>query len=369
MTRVAFLPGDGIGREVLPAARTVLEAAGFTPEWVELPVGWDEWRARGDALPASTVEAMRTTRAAFFGAITSKGAAEAEKELATGLKGKGLRYASPILRLRKGFQLDLNARPIKTFAGNPNNIRGHVDMMVFRENSEDVYAEVETHPTPAALLDAWRTAGAKDLPAPGDDTALTLRVITRARTQALVDAGFQFAAKNQRTKIALLEKANVMRKTGGLVQDVFRQTAARHPRITAEEYQIDAACAHCVRDPRRFDVVVATNLFGDIFSDLAAEVAGGLGLAPSGNIGSGYALFEPVHGSAPDIAGKGIANPVGAVLAGAMLVRHLGNNQAADRVDAAVKQLFRNGRAFTPDLGGVAKTHDVTDELIRLLPD
>lgn len=365
MVRIAFLPGDGIGPEVLPAARSVLEAAGFKATWRELPVGWQEWRRQGDALPPSTLEAMRGTDACFFGAITSKGATEAERELDPALRGKGLRYASPILRLRKQFALNLNLRPVRTFDGNPNNIRGKVDMMVFRENSEDLYSEIEAHPTPPELLDAWRRAGAKDLPLPGADTALTLRVITRSRTRALVEAGFRFAQEHGRKKVALLEKANVMRKTGGLVQDVFRDVAAGHPSIVAEEYQIDAACAHVVRDPRRFDVVVAPNLFGDIFSDLAAEVAGGLGLAPSANIGASYALFEPVHGSAPDIAGKGVANPVAAVLSGAMMARHLGQAGVADRIERAVEDLFRAGKPFTPDLGGAASTEDIASELRR----
>jgi isocitrate/isopropylmalate dehydrogenase len=148
---------------------------------------------------------------------------------------------------------------------------------------------------------------------------------------------------------------------------VFREEAAKNPQIAAEEYQIDAACAHCVRDPRRFDVVAATNLFGDIFSDLAAEVAGGLGLAPSANLGPSYALFEPVHGSAPDIAGKGIANPIAAVLSGAMLARHLGEGGAADKIEAAVKAWFRQQGPFTPDLGGAARTQDVTKALVRLI--
>ena len=367
MTRVAFLPGDGIGREVLPAARRVLDAAGFRPEWVELPLGWDEWKRNGDPLPAPTLAEMRKTDAAFFGAITSKGAAEAENELVPRLHGKRLLYTSPILRLRKAFDLSTNLRPTRTFEGNPNNIRGAVDIVIVRENTEDLYAEVEAHPTPAGLIEAWRNAGARpeDLPPPGADTAMTARVITRRRTENIVRAAFEYAAKNNRGRVTLLEKANVMRKTGGLVQDAFRRVAAGFRRIETEELQIDAACALLVRDPRRFDVVVATNLFGDIFSDVAAEVAGGLGLAPSANLGPRYALFEPVHGSAPDIAGTGKANPTGAILAGAMLARHVGATDAAARTEAALAAWFRAGGPFTPDLGGMASTETATDWLIR----
>jgi isocitrate/isopropylmalate dehydrogenase len=366
MTRIAFLPGDGIGREVLPAARTVLEAAGLKADWVELPVGWEEWRSNGDALPPATLSEMQRTKAAFFGAITSKGETEAASELAPHLRGKGIRYESPILRLRRSFDLAINYRPVRAWPD--GSAAKRIDMHLFRENTEDVYAGVETSPTPAALLDAWEDAGVRRalLPEPGPDTALTARVITRKRTRALVDAAFQFAARRRRKKVSLLEKANVMRRTGALVQEVFRSVAQGHPTIQTEQLQIDAACALVVRDPGRFDVVAATNLFGDIFSDVAAEVAGGLGLAPSANLGERYALFEPVHGSAPDIAGKGIANPVAAVLSGALLADHLGQTEVAQRLEAGVWAWFRNGTMKTRDLGGSAGTDDAAKELARL---
>lgn len=366
MTRIAFIPGDGIGREVLPAARTVLEAAGFKGEWVELPVGWDEWRQRGDPLPPSTVAEMQRTKAAFFGAITSKGEAEAAAELTPDLRGKGLRYESPILRLRRTFDLAINYRPVRSWPGLDS--RGTVDMHLFRENTEDVYAGVEVGPVPEALLSAWQAAGVKKelLPEAGADTAITARIITRRRTQALVEAAYGLATKRKRRKVTLLEKANVMRRTGALVQDVFRQVAAKHAGIQAEELQIDAACALVVRDPARFDVVAATNLFGDIFSDVAAEMGGGLGLAPSANMGAAYALFEPVHGSAPDIAGKGVANPVAAILSGALLAEHLGQTDTARRIDAAVVSWFRDGTWKTKDLGGKASTAEAAKEIATL---
>lgn len=366
MTRIAFLPGDGIGREVLPAARTVLEAAGMKAEWIELPVGWDEWRTNGDALPANTIAEMQRTKAAFFGAITSKGEAEAAAELTPKFRNKGLRYESPILRLRRTFDLAINYRPVRSWPGVDH--RSNVDMHLFRENTEDVYAGVEAGPVPEALIAAWEAAGVRKdlLPQPGADTAITARIITRRRTQALVDAAFEFAEKRKRRKVTLLEKANVMRRTGALVQDVFRAAAKHHPQLQAEELQVDAGCALVVRDPARFDVVAATNLFGDIFSDVAAEMGGGLGLAPSANVGSAYALFEPVHGSAPDIAGKGVANPVAAVLSGALLADHLGQIDVARRVETAVTSWFRDGKAKTKDLGGKATTAEATNELVRL---
>lgn len=366
MTRIAFLPGDGVGREVLPAARRVLEAAGFRAEWVDLPLGWDEWRRGGDALPPATLRAMEDTDCAFLGAITSQGEAEAEAALPAHLQARGWRYESPILRLRRHFDLAINVRPVRTPAGRRGRTGTPIDLVLFRENTEGLYAGIETHPTPAALLEAWRAAGAAAdrLPPPGPDTALALRVVTRPRVEALFEAAFTYAEAHDRRRVTLLEKANVLRRTGGLVRQVFQEVAGRHPSVAADELHIDAACARLVRDPARFDVVAATNLFGDIFSDVAAELGGGLGLAPSASLGPRYALFEPVHGSAPDVAGQGVANPLAAVLSGALLARHVGQVGVADAVEAAVDRLWETG-PLTPDMGGTGTTESVARALIE----
>jgi isocitrate/isopropylmalate dehydrogenase len=367
VTRIAYLPGDGIGPEVLAVARRVLEAAGFQAEWTELPVGWSEWCRRGDALPAATLAELRRSDAALFGAITSKPADEAERELDPALRGRGLRYVSPILRLRQEFDLGVNLRPVRSLPGNPLNLRDDVDLVIFRENTEDVYAGVEAHPFPPELHEAWLRAGAANVPAAGAETAVTLRVTTKRAVTRIMEAAFAYAAREGRRRVTLVEKANVMRATGGLVRRVFRETAAAHPGIEAEDLHIDAACARLVREPQHFDVVVATNLFGDILSDLAAEVAGGLPLAASANLGDRFALFEPVHGSAPDIAGRGVANPLGAVLAGAMLARRVGQPAAADRVESAMAQLMSDAAVRPADLGGTATTRDVEAALLAHL--
>lgn len=368
MTRVAYLPGDGVGPEVLAVARDVLTAAGFDADWVEAPVGWDQWRRHGDALPANTLRAAHSADAVLFGAITSKGAPEAEAELDPSLQGQGLRYRSPILRLRRDLALHTNVRPVRAWPGNPHAVRPDVDLVVFRENTEGLYAGLELHPFPSSVREAWATADPGSVvPDAGDDTAVALRVVTRRATRRLIEAAFRYALEHGRSKVTLVEKANVLRMTGGLVRQVFHEVAGEHPEIATHEMHIDAACARLVREPATFDVVVATNLLGDILSDVAAEVAGGLALAPSGNLGEDHALFEPVHGSAPDVAGTGRANPIGAVLAGAMLARHVGQEDVASRVEAAVASLLAEGSTRTPDLGGSATTSQVADALIQRL--
>lgn len=307
---VACLPGDGIGPEVVTVARRVLEAAGLEATWSEHPVGWSCWTADGDPLPPETLAACREADAVLFGAITSQPEAEAQAALPEHLRD-GRRYRSPILRLRRELGLWANVRP----ARGPR-----IDLVLWRENTEGLYAGVERRPDP--------------------DTAVTERVITRAATTRICEAAFDHAERHGRGRVTLVEKANVLRATGGLVREVFWAVARRHTGVEADELHVDAACALLVRDPGRFDVVVATNLFGDIFSDVAAEVAGGIGTAASANLGETHALFEPVHGSAPDIAGRGVADPRGAVAAGAMMARHLGQETVADRVETALARVL-----------------------------
>lgn len=346
--RVAVLPGDGIGPEVTAVAVRVLHAAGFNGTFTTHPVGWSEWCARGEPLPAATLQACRDADAVLFGAITSKPDAQAQADLAPALRGRAS-YRSPIVRLRQELDLFANVRPC---------VGNGMDLVLFRENTEGLYAGFER-----------ATAGedlARRFPGLPPAAAVSLRVITPDGARRICEAAFQFAADNGRQRVTLLEKANVLRETGGLMLRTFREVAARFPNIAADDMNIDAACARVVGHPEDFDVVVATNLFGDIFSDVAAEVSGGLPLAASASYGDAHALFEPVHGSAPDIAGKGIANPLGAVKAAAMLARHLGQGAVADRMDAAVTKLVEAGKTLPRDMGGKAGTGDVESALLAV---
>ncbi len=348
MRRIAVLPGDGIGPEVTAVAVRVLQAAGFRGEFAAHPVGWSEWCARGEALPASTLQACREADAILFGAITSKPEDQAQAEVASHLRGKA-RYRSPILRLRQELDLYANVRPCK---GNG------MDLVLFRENTEGLYAGHERAQAGADLARLF-----PGLPA---DAAVSLRVVTPRGAQRICDAAFAYAAANGRKRVTLLEKANVLRETGAVVRRAFQAAAKRHPGVAADELHIDAACARVVSRPEDFDVVVATNLFGDIFSDVAAEVSGGLPLAASGSSGERHLLFEPVHGSAPDIAGKGVANPLGAVKAAAMMAARLGQRDVAERIESAVAQVCVSPRR-PADMGGSGNTATVEAELLQRL--
>lgn len=375
--RIALLPGDGIGTEVVSAAIRVLDAAGFEAEYLHADVGWHYWRTEGDALPARTIELLRRCDAALFGAITSKPAEEAANELSPVLRARGLKYASPIVRLRQLFDLHTALRPCRAYAGNPRNIRDDIDIVVFRENTEGLYGGIEWHPLPESVARAmadethghptkmrrWFDAGLENV-------ALSTRFISRQGCERIVRAAFRFAVSHARRRVTLFEKPNVLRETGGLFTRIFRQVAAEFPAIEAREANIDSACMQMVTDPGRFDVVVAENMFGDIVSDLAAGLVGGLGFAPSANIGGRFAVFEPTHGSAPDIAGRGIANPIAAVLAARMMLQWLGEREIADRVESAVASLIADGQANTPDVAGSdapGTTESITQNLIERL--
>lgn len=355
--RIAVLAGDGIGAEVMASAQRVLRGVGFEGEFVEGDVGWRFWCEEGDALPARTIGLLERCDACLFGAITSKPAAEAEAELRPGLRGKGLRYTSPIVRLRQHFDLFAAVRPCRAFAGNPLNIRDDADIVVFRENTEGLYGGIEWSPLPPAL---GAQMADPETGHPGrmrrwleidpSDVALSTRLMSRVGCERIARAAFEFAQANGRRRVTLLEKPNVLRETGGLMTRAFRSVAVGFPSIEACEANIDAACMQMVTDPTRFDVVVAENMFGDIVSDLAAGLVGGLGFAPSANLGESLAVFEPTHGSAPDIAGRGIANPTAMILSAAMMLDWLGQRGAGDRIRAAIASLVADGLIDTPDV-------------------
>lgn len=359
--RIAWLGGDGIGPEVLDATRFVLDAIGFRAEYIPADIGWKFWCEEGNPLPARTLDVLRSTNCAMFGAITSKPAGDAARELAEPLRTRGLKYASPIVQLRREFNLYANIRPARTFTLGANS----VDVTVVRENTEGLYAGVEVHPTPQSLvatLDPERKLPFLRETAPSD-LALSVRVTTRGACERIVSRAFTLARSLGRRRVTLVEKANVMRATGGLMTEVARAVASNFPEIEFREAHIDTACMDLVRKPREFDVIVADNLFGDILSDLAAGLTGGPGLAPSANIGESYAVFEPVHGSAPDIAGRGSVNPCAAVLSACMMLEWLGERELASRLHCAVRQVLTEGITRTADLGGNATTKQMASAI------
>ena len=335
MTKICLINGDGVGKEVIPAAAEVLAALGLGFEFVEAHAGFEHFRQRGDAIPDTTLAELEHCSVALFGATSSP---------STRVDG----YRSPILAMRKAFDLYANLRPIQSLPGKFS--RPNLDLLIVRENTEGLYAGRE------------RLEG---------DTAIAERVITRQGSTRIVTMAFEQACKRsaisrQPSTVTVVHKANVLKVTDGLFRECALAVAKNYPEISVNEMLVDAMAMRLIRDPENFDVIVTTNLFGDILSDEASALIGGLGVAPSANIGVKIAVFEPVHGSAPDIAGQGVANPVGAILSAALLLDHIGQRAQADRVRQAVKATITQG-VLTRDLGGNAATSDVTKAVLRNL--
>jgi 3-isopropylmalate dehydrogenase len=364
--RIGWLPGDGIGVDVLQAARLVLDAVELDAEYVHGDIGWEFWCREGDALPRRTIDLLRSVKAAVFGAITSKPVRAAEAELAPELRGTGLVYRSPIVRMRQLFDLYVCLRPCKAYPGNPLNFRPDIDLVVFRENTEDLYAGVEFHPVPPALsatLQQLSTPFGPFASLKPDEYAVSCKINTKHGSERIVRAAFEFARAHARRKVTIVHKANVVRAADGLFLEAAREVARAYPDIAVDDANVDAIMMWLLKNPMNYDVLVAPNLYGDIVSDLCAGFIGGLGMAPGANIGEDGAVFEAVHGSAPDIAGRNMANPIALVLSGAMMLDHLGEHGAADRVRAAVNDVLRDGRKVTRDLGGGAGTTEVAEAI------
>jgi homoisocitrate dehydrogenase len=310
---VCVIPGDGVGREVIPAALTVLRAALPGVEVVEAEAGWATFQQTGHALPPETLAAARACGAVLFGAVASP---------SHPVEG----YRSPIVALRREMDVFANLRPLRGWPGGIGDAR--LDLWVVRENTEGLYAGRE------------RREG---------DTAITERVITRGGSARVARTAFGLAAESGR-RVTLVHKANVVRVGDGLWREVCLAVAGEYPGVARDEGLVDAVAYHLVRDPSRYDLLLCPNLYGDILSDLAAGLGGGLGMAPSLSVGDGRAIAEPVHGAAPDIAGKGVANPVGAILSLALLARHhWGQPEAAEAIERAIGRALADG-FYTPDI-------------------
>ncbi len=362
--RIAVLPGDGVGVEVIEAAMLVLEEIGLDAEYIYGDIGWEFWRTEGDPLPERTIELMKSTDAALFGAITSKPKEEAQKELVPELQGKGLQYFSPIVRLRQEFDLYANVRPAKAYKGNSLNYRDDINITVFRENTEGLYAGVEFYPVPEEIDSALQTHK-KYQRFVGEDKAISVRIISKKGAERIVRSAFEFARDNGLKNVTVVEKPNVLRETSGLFVRTARKVHEEFPEIEMWETNIDAQAMWLVKNPEKYDVLVTSNLFGDIISDLASQLTGGLGFAASGNMGEKYAVFEPVHGSAPKYAGQYKVNPIATIRAVRMMLDYLGEHKKADRLERAIEIVVEEGKVRTYDMGGDAGTLDVAREIAK----
>jgi isocitrate/isopropylmalate dehydrogenase len=376
--RIAWMPGDGIGVDVMDGARIVLDAMKFDAEYVPADIGWEFWCKEGNALPDRTIDILKNSTCALFGAITSKPQDEAKEELVPELKGKGLQYFSPIVRLRQLFNLHTNLRPCKSYAGNPLNYRGTalanpsgadipIDQVVFRENTEGMYGGVEFFPLPEAVYTAlcanakmkpWKDKGLENV-------ALSTRIVSKQGCTSICRQAFEYAKKTGRKRVTLVEKPNVLRETGGLMTRIFREVAQSYPGIRADEANIDAICMWMFKNPQDYDVIVAENMFGDIVSDLCAGLVGGLGFAPSANMGDKYAVFEPTHGSAPKYAGQYKVNPIAMLLTTRLMFDWLGEKDMSTRLESAIARVVKEGKVRTYDMGGKASTLDVAKEIAK----
>jgi 3-isopropylmalate dehydrogenase len=362
--KIALLPGDGIGNDVMDAARIVLNKVALDAEYQYGDIGWEYWKKEGNPLPPRTLDLLRSTQCCLFGAITSKPKEEAARELDPALRDRGLTYFSPIVRLRQEFNLRTNLRPCKAFAGNPLNYQDGIDLVVFRENTECLYAGVEFHPLPKELKDTLlrlHKAMKRFEAVPDEEIALSCRIITARASRAIVRDAFLHAKRFGYMHVTVVEKPNVIRETSGLFLREARKAAAEFPGIELREANIDAVCMWLLKNPRDFGVLATSNLFGDILSDLCAQLVGGLGFASSGNIGDAYAVFEPTHGSAPKYAGQYKVNPIAMILSAKLMLDWLGETEKAAAVERAVGRVIRDGKVRTYDLGGASTTLDMAN--------
>lgn len=328
---ITLIPGDGIGPEVTAAAQQVLDASGVKFEWQEAPAGVTALESLGDPLPEATVEAVRNADATLKGPATTP-------------SGKGFRSIN--VALRQKLTLYANFRPARSIPGIKTRYED-VDLIVVRENTEGLYSGLEHVVVPGVVE--------------------SLRIITAVASERIAKFAFETAVRQDRKRVTCVHKANILKLSDGLFLDSCRKIAADFPDIEFDDCIVDAAAMKLVTNPHSFDVMVMENLFGDILSDLTSGLVGGLGVTPSANIGENMAVFEAVHGSAPDIAGKGIANPTAIILSGVLMLRYLGEKDAADRVEQAVRAVLAAGEALTGDLGGKATTRQFTEAVLAAM--
>jgi len=389
---VVTMPGDGIGNQVVPEALRVLKAVGFDADYIPADIGWDCWCAQGNALPDRTVELLTRHKLGLFGAITSKPNQEAQAELKPELRDQGHVYYSPIVTMRQKFNLDICMRPCVGFIGNPlNYIRKRTDggfdepqinTTIFRQGTEGMYAGIEWTNPPELVRNAlnshpkFRTFAQ----VPGPDIAASVRIVTRPAARRIITAAFEYAKKKKFRAVTICEKPNVLRETSGIMGETAREVQNSYPDIQLWSTNIDAQLMWLNKNPEDYNVIVASNLFGDILSDAFAGLVGGLGFAASGNMGDTVSVFEPTHGSAPKYAqlDPPIVNPIAMILSAAMMVEHVGETEKSDRIRRAVAAVVREGKVRTYDMmrvaggansiaQGAASTPQMTDAILSKL--
>jgi 3-isopropylmalate dehydrogenase len=368
--KIAWLPGDGIGVDVLDAAKIVLDKIQLDAEYIHGDIGWEFWCKEGDAFPQRTIDLLKNVDTALFGAITSKPVKAAQAELIPQLQSKGLTYRSPIVRIRQMFDLYTCLRPCKAYPGNPLNFKEGIDLIVFRENTEDLYAGVEFAPLSQELVDVLSKISKPFAPfakLPVDQYAISCKINTKRGSERIVKAAFDFARRFRRKKVTIVHKANVVRASDGLFLEVAKDVAKRYPEIQTDDANIDAMTMWLLKNPFHYDVLVAPNLYGDIISDLCAQMVGGLGFGCSGNIGTKLAVFEPTHGSAPKYAGQYKVNPIATILAVKMMLDWLGETEKSARLENAVAAVIKEGNMRTYDMGGNASTIDMAKAITEKL--
>ncbi len=353
--KIAWLPGDGVGNDVMEAAKIVLDRMKLDAEYIHGDIGWEFWCKEANPLPDRTIDLLKNTDCCLFGAITSLPKEEAEAALAPEFRGKGIVYNSPIVRMRQEFNLRTNLRPCKAYPGNPLNYKEGIDLVVFRENTEGLYVGIEFHPVPDELRDVLKKHNKKMArfdKTPGNEMALSLRIITKNGARNIITDAFELAKKEGRKSVTIVEKPNVIRETSGLMIRTAREVAKKYPNIQLWETNIDAMCMWLLKNPLDYSVLVTSNMFGDIISDLCAQLVGGLGFAASGNIGDNYAVFEPTHGSAPKYAGQYKVNPMAMFLTVKLMLDWLGERDKAAHLEGAIATVIKEGKVRTYDMGG-----------------
>jgi isocitrate dehydrogenase (NAD+) len=329
--KITLIPGDGIGPEVTGATVSVLRAAGFEAEWDTFVVGAEALSRYGDPLPQDLIDSIKKNKIALKGPVATP--------IGTG-------FVSSNVRLRKALDLYANLRPVKSMKGVPSRYE-NVDLIIVRENTEDLYSGLEHEVVPGVVE--------------------SLKIITDRASRRIARFAFEHARIEGRKKITAIHKANIMKLSDGLFLRCFREVAQDYPEIEANDLIVDNACMQLVMDPSQFDVLLLENLYGDIISDLGAGLVGGLGVAPGANIGEEIAVFEAVHGAAPTIAGRGIANPTALLLSAVLMLKHLNERDRALRIQAALEKVLAEGAVLTRDLGGQATTLDFTEAIIHAL--